>query len=384
MRARSLISQMLDLLAGGDATVVQLAERIGAGSNSCFKAIDNARRAALVHIVGYARAGGVYRLGAGVDALRHRPTADTEKAVPLAPLDYPGIEYFEYEEMPGKRQFFCSALRSTLSVLSCAEKHRVAVNSDVGDRHFACLRCPVGASHSGRSNPNTSPLRGMTICGRCHRGATRLVGKHLCVSCQNRQYESLKGKNAKGTKPVKLPDLDQRSITYRAAGAVKTRTIALSVGTDELVMAVLRDEKNAMQFGFRNVAMHALFDGEDFDRSMGEDESQNALEVAEAVAGLAEVAELVASEAPTMPADPYAGLRELVDDAHEVPACAPVMSRRAAKRARQKVLPQVRVSSVTVNLLRGIGALPRPVPVLAPVAMPGYSASLMSGGSALG
>jgi hypothetical protein len=95
-----------------------------------------------------------------------------------------------------------------------------------------------------------SPLKGMTICGRCHTGTTRLIGKHLCVSCANRQYEYLKGRNAKGTKPVKLAPLEPRKIRFMSGSAPKTLYMPLTVDTEELIIAALRDSKDTVRFGF--------------------------------------------------------------------------------------------------------------------------------------
>ncbi|WP_175108354.1 hypothetical protein [Pararobbsia alpina] len=91
----------------------------------------------------------------------------------------------------------------------------------------------------------------MKICARCHLTASRLIAKHLCISCYNRQREQVIGANAKGTKPVKLPPLHRRSISYMAGGKLKTETIDRSLDTTELIVAVLRDERYAVQFGWQ-------------------------------------------------------------------------------------------------------------------------------------
>ncbi|WP_147309887.1 hypothetical protein [Paraburkholderia sp. BL6669N2] len=72
---------------------------------------------------------------------------------------------------------------------------------------------------------------------------------------------------SKGTAPRKLARLDQRAITYRAGGVVKTRTIAETVDTEELIVAVLRDEERAPQFTYRAPAsMGRLLDEDVYDR----------------------------------------------------------------------------------------------------------------------
>ncbi|KFG67127.1 hypothetical protein JH26_23815 [Microvirga sp. BSC39] len=91
----------------------------------------------------------------------------------------------------------------------------------------------------------------MKICGRCHRSATRLIRKHLCFSCFNREREVIKGRNAKGTKPLKLTALDARSVTFqRVDRTVHTRSIDRTLGTTEVIKAVLHGEKQHVQFCF--------------------------------------------------------------------------------------------------------------------------------------
>lgn len=96
-----------------------------------------------------------------------------------------------------------------------------------------------------------SPLKGTTICGRCHRIAPRLIRGHICVSCYNREREILLGKNAKGGKPVKLRPLSRRRVYYLEAGEPKTLHMELSAATDELIVATLRDAHNRARFAFR-------------------------------------------------------------------------------------------------------------------------------------
>ncbi|WP_130584379.1 hypothetical protein [Bradyrhizobium sp. Leo170] len=60
------------------------------------------------------------------------------------------------------------------------------------------------------------------------------------------------GKNAKGAPPVKWQILGRRTIAYQLSdGTVAERTIDRAADTDELVVAVLRDERKAVRFGFR-------------------------------------------------------------------------------------------------------------------------------------
>lgn len=161
------------------------------------------------------------------------------------------VQYFTIEYLPGVQHFQCERLRASLSVGACADNWRRA-NSDRDIARLKCRGCQIGAEHAGESGANTHPLRGTTTCGRCHRGASRLIHGHLCVSCYNRQRERLIGKNGKGSLPVKLARLDARNVTYqRADGTVHTRTIDRTVDMEEVLVAVLRDEQQAVRIGFR-------------------------------------------------------------------------------------------------------------------------------------
>jgi hypothetical protein len=113
-------------------------------------------------------------------------------------------------------------------------------NDQQDARRAHCKGCQVGVLHAGESGLNLSTLRGTNICARCHRTAGRLIGKHGCVSCANRFYEYIKGKNSKGTKPVKHPPMHRRSISYLSDGEVKTKTLDMSIDVDELIVTVLR------------------------------------------------------------------------------------------------------------------------------------------------
>lgn len=158
-------------------------------------------------------------------------------------------DYFEIAELPGVKHFTCDRYRATLSTDACASNWRDG-NHEGSEARFRCKVCPLGALHAGETAASMSPLKGMTICGRCHTGATRLIGKHLCISCYNRSREYLIGKNAKGTAPIKLAKLEPRSIRYKAGKVVKTLHLPLSVDTEELIIATLRDSRDDATFAW--------------------------------------------------------------------------------------------------------------------------------------
>lgn len=162
------------------------------------------------------------------------------------------MEYFERPEIPGKPHFKCEKLNATLAVSNCAVMWRQA-NHDNKERLARCKSCAIGAVHAGETAASMSPLMGSCVCGRCHRTATRLIGKHLCISCWNRQREWVIGKNSKGTKPTRMAPLHSRSLRYFAMGELKKVRIDLTTDTIELIVSVLRDSKKRVQFAFHGM-----------------------------------------------------------------------------------------------------------------------------------
>jgi len=159
------------------------------------------------------------------------------------------VDYFAMPETPGVSYFACERLRAKFPVDACAQMWRQA-NHERNENRMACKSCPIGAAHAGETAASLSPLKNTLICGRCHRRSNRLVGKHLCVSCKNREYEYLKGRNAKGAKPVKLKSLDARTLYYMHGDEMRSLYLPLSLDTDELLVSAVRDSANKVRLMF--------------------------------------------------------------------------------------------------------------------------------------
>ena len=158
-------------------------------------------------------------------------------------------EYISFIEMPGVLAFRCERYAATLTVKACANNWREG-NIKGTENRQRCKCCALGAEHAGEVGASMSALKGTLICSRCHRTATRLIGRNLCVSCQNRQYEFIKGRNAKGTAPVKLTQLQPRRIRVDVGGAVKLVYSPLTLDVHELVITALRDCMQHVRFGW--------------------------------------------------------------------------------------------------------------------------------------
>lgn len=160
------------------------------------------------------------------------------------------VDYFTIPELPDRQMFRCERLAATIAVEACSNMWKQANDKGAPERLDLCRNCQLGAKHAGVGEISLSPLRGASICARCHRGTTRLIKGHLCVSCQNREYEYLKGCNAKGKPPQKHPPLYPVSMRVLAGKRLQTIRLPHAVGTLELVVAALRDCSKQVSFSF--------------------------------------------------------------------------------------------------------------------------------------
>ncbi|CAB5280113.1 hypothetical protein IST455A_01008 [Burkholderia multivorans] len=158
------------------------------------------------------------------------------------------VEYFEFADLlPGVKHFHCDRMRASLSVDACAANWNAASDRREG-ACSQCKGCRIGAVHAGYGDANLHPLHATLTCARCLRMRGRLVHKHLCLSCYNRHREYLIGRNSKGTAPVMHPPLALHTVSYIAAGELRTRTIEHATGRREVIAAILRDERDAVTF----------------------------------------------------------------------------------------------------------------------------------------
>jgi hypothetical protein len=161
------------------------------------------------------------------------------------------VEYFALDAAPGIKVFRCDKLRATLTVHGCAQNYRTALTrTEQAERLHGCRNCAVGGLHTGQKPVRLSQFYGQNICCRCTSPASRIINSRLCVSCQNREYEIVKGRNAKGQPPVKLQPLHPRRISVSVEGLVSEFRLERSSDTAELMLAVLRNKRGDIAFGF--------------------------------------------------------------------------------------------------------------------------------------
>ncbi|WP_440532559.1 hypothetical protein [Variovorax sp. YR566] len=127
---------------------------------------------------------------------------------------------------PNTTYFRCTRLAAELSTASCAAQWKAA-STKIGT---ACHSCPVGQCHALPQGGavNTSARRDKPrICLRCGRDDLRIVQERgICVSCANRQYEVIRGRNAKGKVPTKEMTLDAFVVATEAPnGAIAYRSV---------------------------------------------------------------------------------------------------------------------------------------------------------------
>lgn len=162
----------------------------------------------------------------------------------------PAVSYFTYPECPDLQFFRCEPMRANLSTAACASNYKASLKKSELERLHHCRNCPIGAMHAGETFVRTSSYYGSNICARCHRPSMRIIKGRLCVSCQNREYEYLKGRNAKGSRPVKLSRLDPRRVRCQIGRKIIDRRIEHSDSMEEVLLTVLRNAQGAVRFGY--------------------------------------------------------------------------------------------------------------------------------------
>jgi hypothetical protein len=153
-----------------------------------------------------------------------------------------------------KTFFRCDRHAAKLSTESCASMYREGNHTDeglIGGRLAKCRSCPLGATHAGEELSIFSRWYGTDICPRCGKGTTRMIQDRICVSCRNREYEMIRGRNAKGTAPVNLRRLYPMILSYTLNGHPRRYRAPLATSILETIVQVLRVTKGKVTFAFK-------------------------------------------------------------------------------------------------------------------------------------
>ena len=155
----------------------------------------------------------------------------------------PAIERPEYRVLvPGQQHFDCTPLRAALSTADCAKRWQVA------PKGTACAGCALGQAHHTDHNTvaTSATLQHAcpdNACLRCGRTDLRIIHMHgLCISCTNRRAEALRGRNGRGTRPVKfkLPSFELEALFVQPNGKTQ-RHLGLGADVSEALWRLLRE-----------------------------------------------------------------------------------------------------------------------------------------------
>jgi hypothetical protein len=149
--------------------------------------------------------------------------------------------YFTLPDAPDLKMFRCARLRATLSDRACAAnflRSQKLRPDDVTGVHL-CRECPIGSATAGVPLIRRSGLYNIDLCPRCRRYCARIINGTRCVGCANREYEWIRGANAKGTVP-KMKPLLARRLRIVIGGQVTELRSERSRDHTELMLGVLR------------------------------------------------------------------------------------------------------------------------------------------------
>lgn len=150
--------------------------------------------------------------------------------------------------------FHCEKRALDLSVQSCiADFNRVERRGAMPWRSdWHCKNCELGAVHVGRdvvAVQEATIMAGVQqVCARCHRPDERFIGGKLCRSCDARDRELARGRNAKGAFPAVLAARWHLHTVKLWIVGVGERVIDRASDMLEAILTTLRKEKQALRF----------------------------------------------------------------------------------------------------------------------------------------
>ena len=132
---------------------------------------------------------------------------------------------------------------------------------DPWEGRAACRNCPVGSMHHTGHAPDpiiALKLHLKPLCVRCGRHADRLIWNTFCPSCDARQREAVKGKNAKGNPPAIRAILHTESVFFAVGLVSKIITKPMVISLPEIMLQAAKSAAGPAVFARRRVTWPAL------------------------------------------------------------------------------------------------------------------------------
>lgn len=164
----------------------------------------------------------------------------------------------------GLQTFVCARHAMTLTTRGCITLYNSAngpKRPDSWEGRAACRGCPIGSVHAtGHAPSEVDRLRSelVKVCSRCGRQPDRMIWNTLCPSCDARQREAVRGRNAKGNRPAlsKLLHTEHLAVSVGAATRIVHRAAVTSL--TEVIIQQAKLANGVIAFGRRRVSWDAI------------------------------------------------------------------------------------------------------------------------------
>jgi hypothetical protein len=143
----------------------------------------------------------------------------------------------------------CPPMRSRMTKAGCVRMWSSTREQPPAphEARSACIGCALGPQRAGidvaaaqaqaRAAAVAEAMR--HVCPRCERPTTRLIRGRTCVSCYNRTGEAIRGRNAKGTPPVRILERIRTESLAICAPAGEVRVVVVEHVTSRTEAAAI-------------------------------------------------------------------------------------------------------------------------------------------------
>jgi hypothetical protein len=147
----------------------------------------------------------------------------------------------------------------TLTVRGCVTLYTSANGQkkpDSWEGRAACRGCPIGSVNAtGKAPSEVDKLRVelVRLCSRCGRQPDRMIWNTLCPSCDARQREAVKGRNAKGNRPALSLLLHTEHLAMSVGAATRVIHRSAVTALTEVIIQQAKLANGVAAFGRRRV-----------------------------------------------------------------------------------------------------------------------------------